>query len=181
MSRTPRQIRLLQAVPGPVRLLAAPVVLLVGIVLLVTTAGPWEPPLTAPQPDGRTAGYCRALVGALPDTLQGHPRRTPSPSPYVVVWDSSPRTVLRCGVRRPASLAKLENRLSEGPNVDDIQWYLEQDGHGGARLTTTELAVYVELSVPAGPYAEYPLTAVSQAVRATVPDYNGKPVAASDG
>ncbi|GAA2149685.1 hypothetical protein GCM10009760_43110 [Kitasatospora kazusensis] len=174
MSRTPHPLRLVRAVPAPVRWLAPPALLGTGLLLTTVLAGPWEPPLTAPHPDAKTAGYCRALARVLPRDLQGHPRAATSPSPYVVAWASSPRTVLRCGVPRPKSLAVVANRESVGPNVDGVQWYVESDGHGGSRLTTTELSMYVELSVPLGSSSQYPLPAVSEAVRSTVPDLSGR-------
>jgi hypothetical protein len=177
VSRFQRPLRALQALPAPVRWLAAPLVLLgcTGAVLM-SGGGTYQPPLTAPSPDAKSAGYCAALIKALPATMQNHPRADPPGSPYVAVWRTSPRTVLRCGVPRPTSLNILANQESTGPNVDNVQWYLEKDGHGGYRFTTTLRATYVEVSVPANSTA-YPTDAlgvVSPAVLRTIPDLNGQ-------
>lgn len=108
--------------------------------------------------------------------MLGHPRADPANSPYVAVWRSSPRTVLRCGVARPKSLDSLANQMSIGPNVDNLQWYLEKDGHGGYRFTTTLRAAYVEVAAPAGATvnATDALAVVSPTVLAKVPDLSGQ-------
>ncbi|MDH6135598.1 hypothetical protein P3T37_005014 [Kitasatospora sp. MAA4] len=176
MARFQRPIRALAALPAPVRWLSLPLGLLACSALLFQSWGSWQPPLTAPTPTGAVAGYCQALAKALPGAIEGHQRTAPDPSPYVAVWNSSPRTVLRCGVPRPKSLNKQANQESTGPNVNNVQWYLEKDGHGGYRFTATLRLAYVEVSVPAGAYPNYgdPLSPVSDAVNATVPDISGQ-------
>ncbi|GAA1251416.1 hypothetical protein GCM10009665_47630 [Kitasatospora nipponensis] len=176
MPRFQRPIRALQALPAPVRWLAPPLALLACTGALLVSAVDWQPPTTAPVPDARAVAPCLALAKALPAALLDHPRADPPNSPYVAVWRSAPRTVLRCGVPRPASLSVLANRAATGPNVNGVQWYLEHDDHGGYRFTTTLRALYVEVAVPAGAYryAADPLAAISTAVIATVPDLSGQ-------
>ncbi|WP_280669237.1 MULTISPECIES: DUF3515 family protein [unclassified Kitasatospora] len=179
MARFQRPIRALTSLPAPIRWLALPLGLLACSAFLLGSWGDWQPPLTAPTPDAKAVGYCQALAKALPQAIEGRTRT--SPSADVAVWNSTPRTVLRCGVPRPKALDKLANQESTGPNVNDVQWYLEQDGHGGYRFTCTLRLAYVEVSVPAKAYPNYldPLSSISDAVKATVPDLSGQLGAAS--
>jgi hypothetical protein len=56
-----------------------------------------------PQPGSTTAG-CAALDAALPDQLDGHPRRTMVvPEPGVAAWGDPP-VVMRCGISDPDEL-----------------------------------------------------------------------------
>ncbi|WP_280693213.1 DUF3515 family protein [Kitasatospora sp. GAS204B] len=176
MSHTQRARRALQALPAPVRWLAAPLVLLACTGAVLMTDGTYQPPVTAPKPAAAVSGFCAALIKALPPTLLGHPRADPAGSPYVAVWQTSPRTVLRCGVARPTSLNSVANQMSTGPNVDNLQWYLEQDGHGGYRFTTTLRAAYIEVAAPARATVNPTdaLAVVSPTVLATVPDLSGQ-------
>ncbi|MFD9129171.1 DUF3515 domain-containing protein [Kitasatospora sp. NPDC059571] len=159
----------LRALPAPVRWLAPPAALLGGVLLLAGNLGPGE--VAPPVPSGDAARYCAALDRALPATLLGHARRDPSPaSPYTAAWDSSPRTVLRCGIERPDYLDT--DPLASAPEVNGVQWGMGPDGHGGYRFVTTLRKAYVEVSVPRGAYPNYadPLPTVSDVVRRTVPD-----------
>ncbi|MCX4751682.1 DUF3515 domain-containing protein [Kitasatospora sp. NBC_01287] len=176
MALTQRAQRALQTLPAPVRWLAAPLVLLACTGAVLMSGGSYQPPITAPHPDPMALGPCAALMKALPSAMLGHPRADPPNSPYVAVWRTTPRTVLRCGVARPASLRIVANQMSTGPNVDGVQWYLEQDGHGGYRYTLTQHALYVEVAAPAGATvnATDALGIVSPAVLATIPDLNGQ-------
>ncbi|MFE9423960.1 DUF3515 domain-containing protein [Kitasatospora sp. NPDC006697] len=171
MSTPRRPSRLLQALPAPVRWLALPAAL-GACVAAVYWPSTYQPPLSAPSPDAKAVGPCQALMKQLPDLIEGHSRTTPSP--YVAVWSTSPRTVLRCGVPRPASLDAHAGDL--GPNVDGVQWYMEGDGHGGNTFTLTLHQLYVEVAVPKGatPYPADPLAPVSPAVLATIPDLSGQ-------
>ncbi|MBB4928835.1 DUF3515 domain-containing protein [Kitasatospora kifunensis] len=176
MNPLERTVRTVRALPAPVRWLAIPLVLLAATALVVGSGSPpWRPPLTAPNPEGQAATYCQTLMKGLPETLVGNRRVAPDPSPYVALWASSPRTVLRCGVARPKSLAIEANRRKESPNVNNVQWYEEGDGHGGYRFTTTLRTLYVEVSAPAGSYRNYtdPLSEISTLVNSTIPDMFG--------
>ncbi|MFD5083162.1 DUF3515 family protein [Kitasatospora sp. NPDC058406] len=170
MTREFRAPRLLAALPAPVRWLAVPLALTCTIVVLV---GNWGAPekVDAPTPAPRAAAYCRALDAALPQDLIGHPRKDPGPaSPYTAAWASSPRVVLRCGVPHPEGLVD-EKQKEISPTINDVTWWPEPLKDGGYRLTVTQRAVFVEVTVPGGALAN-PLdaaAALSDAVRATIP------------
>ncbi|MEU9129167.1 DUF3515 domain-containing protein [Kitasatospora sp. NPDC048540] len=160
----------LTTLPAPVRWLTPPVVLLGGIVLLTAA---WSGPanVTPPTPRAEAARYCEALDKALPATVLGHPRQDPSPaSPYTAAWGSSPRTVLRCGLERPGYLD--DDPLKNSPEVNDVQWGMSGSDDGGYRFVTTLRKAYVEVYVPKGAYPNYadPLSSLTDAIKATVPD-----------
>ncbi|MFC9329387.1 DUF3515 domain-containing protein [Kitasatospora sp. NPDC057015] len=171
MNLAARVTHALRALPASVRWSAAPVALLGCIVLLLGDWGTAPAPVT-PTPRAREVPYCEALARALPQTLIGHGREH-SDSPYVVIWGSSPRTVLRCGVPRPDALNGPQ-ALKSAPEVNGVQWFDEPDGEGGYRFTTTLREANVEVSVPAGayPYSADPLPVLSDVVKATVPVWN---------
>lgn len=159
----------LSSLPVAVRWLTPPVALLGCLALLLVV---WARPgdVTPPVPKAGVAGYCRALHQALPGMLLGHRRRDPSPaSPYTAAWDSSPRTVLRCGIARPAYLD--QNLDQTAPEVNDVQWGMGSDGHGGYLFVTTLRRAYVEVDVPEGAYPNYadPLSSLTDAIEATIP------------
>ncbi|MFE0463758.1 DUF3515 family protein [Kitasatospora sp. NPDC058965] len=172
MSRLEPVLRPLRSLPAPVRWSAAPVVLLACTGAVLLSGGTYRPPTTAPHPDAKAAALCAPFMKALPDTLLGAPRTDPSED--VAVYATKPRTVLRCGVPRPASLDRHQQDL--GPNINGVQWYAEDDGHGGHRFTLTQRPnVYVEVAAPAGA-TRYPadaLAVVSPTVLATLPDLSG--------
>ncbi|WP_327680973.1 DUF3515 domain-containing protein [Kitasatospora sp. NBC_00458] len=171
MTREPRVPRFLAALPAPVRWLAVPLALTCTVVVLI---GSWGTPekIEIPQPSARAAGYCRALAAALPQELLGHPRKDPKPaSPYVAAWGAPPqRIVLRCGVPHPEALVD-EKQAEITPTFNDVTWWPEPLKDGGYRLTVTQRAAFVELTVPRGATPN-PLeagAALSEAVAATVP------------
>ncbi|PYC67421.1 hypothetical protein C7C46_30240 [Streptomyces tateyamensis] len=172
MSRLEPVLRPLRSLPAPVRWLAAPVVLLACTGALLLTGGDYQPPTAAPHPDARAAALCRPFMAALPASLLGAARTDAAQD--VAVYATHPRTVVRCGVPRPKSLDRHQQDL--GPNVNGVQWYDEDDGHGGHRFTLTQRPnVYVEVAAPAGA-TRYPADAlgvVSPAVAATLPDLSG--------
>ncbi|MFB6890773.1 DUF3515 family protein [Kitasatospora sp. NPDC056327] len=172
MTRELRVPRFLAALPAPVRWLAVPTALACTVVVLI---GSWnssaDPAVDVPEPRGKAAESCRALAGVLPQELLGHARKDPSPaSPYVAVWSSSPRIVLRCGVPHPEGLVD-EKQAEIAPTVNDVTWWPEQLADGGYRFTATQRAAFVEVTVPGGALAN-PLdaaAALSDAVRTTIP------------
>ncbi|MFJ2868535.1 DUF3515 domain-containing protein [Kitasatospora sp. NPDC087314] len=163
--------RALAALPAPIRWLALPLALTCTVVVLLGSWGSADDQVAAPQPGGKAAGYCRALAAALPRELLGHARKDPSPaSPYVAAWDTTPRTVLRCGVDRPEALDG-EHAKDWSPTVDDVTWWSQKLTDGGYRFVTTMRAAYVEVTVPAGAAANPfdPAAALTGAVKATIP------------
>ncbi|WP_405011449.1 DUF3515 domain-containing protein [Kitasatospora sp. NBC_01539] len=159
----------LSALPAPVRWLAPPAALLGCGLLLLGNLGSGE--VAPPVPSAGAAPFCAALDRALPQSVQGHRRQDPSPaSPYTAAWASSPRTVLRCGIARPDYLD--DDPLANAPEINGVQWGFTSDGAGGHRFVTTLRRAYVEVTVPEGAYPNYadPLPALSDAVKATVPE-----------
>ncbi|MFE2415029.1 MULTISPECIES: DUF3515 family protein [unclassified Kitasatospora] len=170
MPRELRVPRVLAALPAPVRWLAVPVALTCTVVVLL---GSWSGPadIEVPTPTGKAAGYCRNLAAALPQELLGHARKDPSPSsPYVAVWDTSPRTVLRCGIDRPEELDG-PHAMDMSPTLDDVTWWSQKLDDGSYRFVTTMRAAYVEVISPANVYDSPldPASAVTAAVKANVP------------
>ncbi|MER5641199.1 DUF3515 domain-containing protein [Kitasatospora sp. NPDC002227] len=162
-------LRALRALPAPVRWVTPPLALLGGVGLL---AGGWTGPeqVAPPTPAPSVAALCEALDRALPAEVLGHRRADPEPaSPYTAAWGSSPRTVLRCGIERPAYLN--DHPLDSAPEVNDVQFGMGEDGHGGYNFVTTLRKAYVEVHVPKGAYPNYvdPLSSLTDAVKATIP------------
>ncbi|WP_371517041.1 DUF3515 domain-containing protein [Kitasatospora sp. NBC_01300] len=171
MARELRIPRALTALPAPVRWLALPLALTCTVVVLLGSWGSADESVAAPRPGGKAAEYCRALAAALPQELLGHARRDPSPaSPYVAVWDTKPRTVLRCGIDRPDELNG-PHAADMSPTVDDLTWWSQKLDDGGYRFVATMRAAYVEVTSPAGVYASPldPAAALTGAVKATIP------------
>lgn len=171
MARELRVPEVLTALPAPVRWLALPVALTCTVVALTGSWAPADRAVEVPDPTGRAAGYCRALAAALPKELLGHARKDPSPaSPYVAVWDSSPRTVLRCGVDRPEELDG-PHAKDLSPTVDDLTWWSQKLDDGSYRLVTTMRAAYVEVISPPGVYSSPldPAAALTPLVKANIP------------
>ncbi|MER5867959.1 DUF3515 domain-containing protein [Kitasatospora sp. NPDC002040] len=160
----------LRSLPAAVRWGVPPAALLTCAGLLGWS---WSlpPDVAPPAPGAAEAGFCAALDRALPATVLGHRRDDPSPaSPYTAAWDSSPRTVLRCGLPRPDYLN--DDPLASAPEVNGVQWGMTRDADGGYRFVTTLRRAYVEVSVPEGAYPNYidPLSSLTDAIAATVPE-----------
>ncbi|GAB7180823.1 DUF3515 domain-containing protein [Kitasatospora sp. Ki12] len=171
MARETRVPKALTAVPAPIRWLALPVALTCAVVVLVGSWGSGDGDTEAPRPSGRAADYCRALAAALPQVLLGHARKDPSPgSPYVAVWDSSPRTVMRCGIDRPEELDG-PHAKDLSPTVDDLTWWSQKRDDGSYRLVATMRAAYVEVISPPGVYSSPldPAAALTPLVKANIP------------
>jgi hypothetical protein len=132
--------------------------------------------LAAPHPTGKAAKACRALHGRLPKRVDGQARITPNPaSVYTAAW-GDPAIGLRCGVRRPKKLTPGTahyNPTAEAAEVNGVSWLLEKRDDG-YRFTTTQRAVYVEVTVPRHYAPEITaLTDLARAVRASVPSRPG--------
>ncbi|WP_370347528.1 DUF3515 domain-containing protein [Catenulispora sp. EB89] len=103
---------------------------------------------------------CANLVKALPSELEGkHRRGAVGTADHVrqraAVW-GSPTTVLRCGVAEPAAIVvggpdytPLSNQYaSMGDDTSQVNWLIEDNGTDSVTYTTTDRAVYVEVTVP---------------------------------
>jgi len=90
--------------------IAVPLITLLVVVVLAKNVESNQPGPDAavaipvvPQPGAMSAG-CAALDGALPDTIDGHARRTMVVAePGVAAWGEPP-VVLRCGITDPEEL-----------------------------------------------------------------------------
>jgi hypothetical protein len=105
---------------------------------------------------------CANLVKALPSELEGkHRRGAVGADDHVeqraAVW-GSPTTVLRCGVAEPAAVVvggpdytPLSNEyvtIGDATGTWNVNWLIEDNGTDGVTYTTTDRAVYVEVTVP---------------------------------
>ncbi|WP_341483305.1 DUF3515 domain-containing protein [Streptomyces tubbatahanensis] len=127
---------------------------------------------TPPSPSGKAAQACRTLHDALPEKVVGQQRGEAEPaSDYTAVW-GDPALALRCGVPRPARLTpgnEEYNPTTEAAEVNGVSWMMEKRDDG-YRFTTTERAVYIELTVPDDYAPEVsPLADLSEAVKRSVP------------
>ena len=151
------------AVPGAAAVLGATAVLLAGCASPV--------PVDAPALDDPALAICRALLGALPDTVDGQERREVSPPDAAAAAWGDPAIVLRCGVPPPAALADGAPLFE----VDGTSW-LPEPLEAGYLFTSAGRTVHVEVAVP-DDYAPEVNAVVDlvAAVTATVPE------AAADG
>jgi len=108
--------------------------------------------------DPAVLAQCANLIHTLPADLEGKHRRgvvgTDSQvKQRAAVW-GSPTTTLRCGVNQPAAIVvggpdytPLQNQyLNAGDDTAQINW-LVQDHGDSVTYTTTDRAVYVDLTV----------------------------------
>lgn len=151
------------------RWLVAPLGLLACVVLLV---GSWTDPqkVRVPTPDPAARQVCLALNKVLPFQVQGHGPKALSPvSPLTHAWDTTPRTVLRCGVGVPELLVK--HPESDSVGVNGVDWLIEKHPNGDVLFTTIERRANVEVLVPKGafPNSTDALPAISDAVAMAVP------------
>lgn len=129
-------------------------------------------PLTVSAPpvtDDKTVATCATVISALPLRLAGQDvRRTVSTpaSPSVVAW-GDPAIVLRCGVDRPAELAPGSSTVFVTGGTDH-PYYDVQSSDGANVWTTVDLAVYLEITVPAR-YGSGPVTVLSKAIAPVLP------------
>jgi hypothetical protein len=131
-------------------------------------SGSGDDAVSVPVPDARTAGYCRALDGALPQRVVGLSRHDVGSRSELVTGWGDPAIVLRCGVPRPLVDDDPE---ADGVDVDGVGWSVEQGSGGSLVLTTTLRQAYVEVRLPkkyAGDLG--PLTDLAGAVRKTIPE-----------
>ncbi|MFE3460393.1 DUF3515 domain-containing protein [Nocardiopsis aegyptia] len=112
------------------------------VVLVATGCAPtvrMEPP----ESDGTTDQMCAALVAELPDTLLDAERAEITPESEVMAAWGDPPIGLRCGVPRPAALAR-DSLIEE---VDGVAW-LPQPPNEPTLFTAVGHTAYVELTVP---------------------------------
>jgi len=108
--------------------------------------------------DPAVLAECANLVHALPADLEGkHRRGVVGTDPHVkqraAVW-GSPTTTLRCGVNEPPAIVvggpdytPLTNQYANMGDTAHLNWLI-QLGSDSVTFTTTDRAVYVEVTVP---------------------------------
>ena len=97
-------------------------------------------PLPTADPPAPDQAACRALVAALPDSLDGS--ENAGRSEYAASW-GDPRIVLRCGVATPAAYRP----DSEMVVVNSVAWFAEEQEHGYT-FTAVGRTPQVEVYVP---------------------------------
>jgi hypothetical protein len=127
-----------------------------------TTGGVQVP---APTPSLAAARLCAALKP--PATVDGHQRRTTSPSsPYTAAW-GSPAIALRCGVPLP------EHPATQWiVTLDGVDW-LPQPADHPVTYTALHRLAQVEVTIPAAYTADHPagdvLLGLTSAIKAAIP------------
>ncbi len=139
--------------------------LLAGMLLAACT-GP-GPVMVAPPVSQGTDTSCSRLRSRLPDTVNGHARRTTKPrSDRVAAW-GDPAIVLRCGVPRPSSLG----RGDVAPFVANGVAWLQHIGGDTVDFTAVDRPVFVEVAIPKKYEGQSGiLTDLSDVVSATMPE-----------
>lgn len=127
------------------------------LLLVSACAGP-VPVRRAAAPDDEAA--CRALIAALPQTLDGLGRRDVEPADALAAAYGDPPVVVTCGVPEPAGF----DRFATCQVVNDVDWFVPTDqieDQGADVVATTvgrepgvELRVPAEHRPPAGALAE---------------------------
>jgi hypothetical protein len=147
---------------------AAVVGILVVAVLHQTT--PEQRPIAivsipAPQADGDA---CRALLGALPDRLEGYRRAAvaqPAPA-CAAAWRpdaGGDPVIMRCGLDRPTDFVA----GTPVQMVDEVAWFHVADT-GRSTWIAVDRPVYVALTLPDGS-GPTPIQLISGAVAKTMP------------
>lgn len=108
--------------------------------------------------DPAVLAACAKLIGALPSEVEtGHRRGVVGTDPAVkrraAAW-GSPATTLRCGVKEPPAVTvggpdytPDQNRYANMGDTAFVNWLIEEHEHT-VTYTTTDRAVYVEITVP---------------------------------
>ncbi|MBK6761870.1 MAG: DUF3515 domain-containing protein [Micrococcales bacterium] len=110
------------------------------LVLVLLLAGCSAAQIPAADPSPSDEAPCRALVEALPRTLDGD--EDTGRSEYAAAW-GDPRIVLRCGVATPAGYQK----TSEMVVVNEISWFAEEQSDGYV-FTAVGRSPLVQVYVP---------------------------------
>lgn len=132
-----------------------------------------DPSVVAPAPTGQAAETCTDLDTALPERVEGGKRsQRDAQTAHTAQW-GDPAITLRCGVDRPQLLTPGSDTYlptADAVVVNEVSWLIEEAADG-YRFTTTERAVFVEVTVP-GAYAPETgaLVDLAEAVREQVPE-----------
>ncbi|HET9128975.1 MAG TPA: DUF3515 domain-containing protein [Propionibacteriaceae bacterium] len=102
-----------------------------------TTSSPRA--LVEPSPTGEVADQCRAVMAALPATVDGLPKS--ASTTFTAQWGGD-AVALRCGVPKPAAL----QTTSPCAVINNVGWLSEQHPDEWV-FTTIGRAGYIEVSV----------------------------------
>lgn len=148
--------------------------------------------------DPHVLAACANLVKALPAEVEGgHLRGAAGPDAHAeqraAAW-GAPATVLRCGVSEPAAIVvggadytPLSNQyvgIGDATGTYQVNWLIEDHGDS-VTFTTTDRAVYVEITVPYDGAAEKQnasniLVDLAPTIVKTVPTRSGRFVSDQD-
>ena len=118
--------------------------------LLAAGCGGEPPEIDAPDLSAADAAACRDLVGALPETLDGHDRvDATGDTDYGAAW-GDPAIVLTCGVGEPADLTDASTCVQMGRTGWFVPDEILLSDDESLDVTTTELnhRPRVQLLVP---------------------------------
>ena len=125
-------------------------------------------PVSAVDSPGATTPACAALTAALPDELDGLPRRRlergDDPSLTGVAAWGEPAVVLRCGVPTPAELTC----TAAVQEVDGVAWLPLSTG-GDTTYFVADRSVRIALTVPEQVTSTGPWQEASAVIGATLP------------
>jgi hypothetical protein len=119
-----------------------------GLCLLLTACGDGDVDIVDHDLTGADRAACEALVGDLPDTLAGEPRRPVEPEDALGAAWGDPAYVLTCGVPEPTDYEP----TATCSVINGVGWYVTDDqlsdqGADAAPIALT-LTPYVEVQVP---------------------------------
>ena len=136
------------------------------------SSGPLD--VSSPRVRGADAQACKALVAALPHSVDDQKRRqVDAGSGYSAAW-GDPAIELRCGVPKPKGLT----RFATCQVTDKVGWYIPNGQITGARtnivMTTVGREQYVEVRIPDQYFPPAPTmvdvaTAIKKTIRETRP------------
>ncbi|CAM3399919.1 DUF3515 domain-containing protein [Nocardioides dubius] len=103
----------------------------------------------SPDPDAADTRACRALLDALPDTLEGEEERETDPGDALARAWGDPATIVTCGVGMPSGF----DDFSACDEVNGVGWYIDPDEAGDASadlsMTTIGMSPTVRIDMPA--------------------------------
>ena len=150
----------------------AGVVVCLTVTLSGCSAGPVE--VTTPRLAGDAAETCRALVAALPSTVDGQARReVEPPGAYAAAW-GDPAIVLRCGVPQHPDF----DDFAACQETNGVGWFVPEDQISGEpepiTMTTIGREQNVEVRLPEDRWPPAnAMVDLAQAIKATVPEVDG--------
>ncbi|MFS3128895.1 DUF3515 domain-containing protein [Nocardioides sp. Bht2] len=126
-----------------------PAALLTALSIVTLSACSNAVDVDAPRPPAADERACRALLDALPDSLDGDEERETDPADALARAWGDPATIVTCGVDMPAAF----NDYSACDEVNGVGWFIDPDQAGSPdsplSMTTIGITPNVRLDVPA--------------------------------